>query len=70
MPMNLTALEKTRDGMSHGALTQAKRDFKTLRKARQILDDPERKSNAHLLAEIKNEQLKDVMMPAEGENGN
>ena len=50
--------------MSHQELNQAKRDFKTLQKAHRVLHDPERKRNAHLLAEAKNEALMKAMLPA------
>ena len=54
--------------MSHQELNQAKRDFKTLQKAHRVLHDPERKRNAHLLAEAKNEALMKAMLPAVDEN--
>ena len=52
----------TKADLSHGELTQAKRDFKTLQKAHAILHDPERKRNAHLLADAKNESIKRGML--------
>ena len=56
--------------MTHKERTQAIRDFKTLHKAHAILHDPERKRNAHAVAAEKNEALRNVMIPAPGENEN
>ena len=56
--------------MNHSERVQAIRDFKTLHKAHAILHDPERKRNAHRIAEEKNEALKPIMVPMPGENQN
>jgi len=56
--------------MNHSERVQAVRDFKTLHKAHAILHDPERKRNAHRIAEEKNEALKPIMVPMPGENEN
>ena len=47
--------------LSHAEMVQARRDFKTMKKAWIITHDPQRKRNAEVLAQIENNRLKSRM---------
>jgi len=46
------------NNLSHADMLQAKRDLKTMKKARAVIHDLARKHNAQILAQVENRRIK------------